>query len=73
MSAISFSSSSTVGVWGMRVSSMPQAISRILSLPLALWYLSIEVAASACRPYCIVSFKFAPAATAAVIEVARRV
>jgi len=73
MSAISFSSSSTVGSWGMRVASIPLAISRIFSVPLARWYLSMEVCASACRPYCIVSFKLAPVATAAVIEVARRV
>ena len=31
---------------------MPEAISRIRSVPLARWYLSIEVCASACRPPC---------------------
>lgn len=52
---------------------MPEAISRIRSVPLARWYLSIEVCASACRPHVIVSFRLAPVATAAVIEVARSV
>lgn len=52
---------------------MPLAISLILSLPLALWYLSIDVAASACLPHCIVSFRLAPVATAAVMLVARSV
>ena len=52
---------------------MPFAISLIRSLPLALWYLSIDVAASAWRPHCMVSFRLAPVATAAVIEVARSV
>lgn len=70
VSAIAVSSSSTVGVWGMRVSSMPQAISRILSVPLARWYLSIDVAASAWRPQTMVSLRLAPVATAAVMLVA---
>ena len=73
MSAISFSSSSTVGSCPMRVDSMPFAISLIRSVPLARWYLSIEVAASAWRPQVIVSFRLAPVATAAVMDVARRV
>ena len=52
---------------------MPFAISLIRSVPLARWYLSIEVAASAWRPHCMVSLSDAPVLTAAVMLVARSV